>query len=191
MSTPTRFDPFIQAVARRAEGIYTKMAIRRDESQDLTRRRKDEGDTDASSLLWEDTTDVSVVALRGFLEDLLGLTHSDPHMNTDLLPLPPVPADQPTAPQTAASHAAQAYRNTGRVVHDENVEIVAPIPIITPSTSPTDVRLGDDFGEAERETMRGYLSDLANLERRGVEFLTLRRSLTFLESIDQAIKSAQ
>src|SRR3989338_1336313 len=133
MSTPTRFDPFIQAVARRAEGIYTKMAIRRDESQDLTRRRKDEGDTDASSLLWEDTTDVSVVALRGFLEDLLGLTHSGPHMNTDLLPLPPVPADQPTAPQTAASHAAQAYRNTGRVVHDENVEIVAPIPIITPS----------------------------------------------------------
>lgn len=191
MSTPTRFDPFIQAVARRAEGIYTKMAIRRDESQDLTRRRKDEGDTDASSLLWEDTTDVSVVALRGFLEDLLGLTHSDPHMNTDLLPLPPVPADQPTAPQTAASHAAQAYRNTGRVVHDENVEIVAPIPIITPSTSATDVRLGDDFGEAERGTMRGYLSDLANLERRGVEFLTLRRSLTFLESIDQAIKSAQ
>jgi hypothetical protein len=191
MSTPTRFDPFIQAVARRAEGIYTKMAIVRDESQDLTRRRKNEGDTDVSSALWEDTTDVSVVALRGFLEDLLGLTHSASQMNTDLLPLPPVPNDQPTAPQTAASHAAQAYRNTGRVVHDENVEIVAPIPIIPPSNSTTDVRLGDDFGEAERETMRGYLSDLVNLERRGVEFLTLRRSLTFLESIDQAIKSAQ
>lgn len=191
MSTPTRFDPFIQAVARRAEGIYTKMAIVRDESQDLTRRRKNEADTDASSALWEDTTDVSVLALRGFLEDLLGLTHSDPQMNTDLLPLPPVPADQPTAPQTAASHAAQAYRNTGRVVHDENVEILPITPIIPPSNPTTDVRLGDDFGEAERETMRGYLSDLVNLERRGVEFLTLRRSLTFLESIEEAINSVK
>ena len=189
MPTPTRFDPFIQAVARRAEGIYTKMAIRRDESQDLTKRRKNEGDTDTSSIPWEDTTDVSVLALRGFLEDLLGLTHSAPQMNTDLLPLPPVPNDQPTAPQTAASHAAQAYRNMGRVVHDENVEMAIPTPIIPPSD--TDVRLGDDFGEAERETMRGYLSDLVDLERRGVEFLTLRRSLTFLESIDQAIQSAR
>ncbi len=190
MSTPTRFDPFIQAVARRAEGIYTKMAIRRDESQDLTRRRKNQDDTASSPNLWEDTTEVSVVALRGFLEDLLGLTHSLPQMTTDSLPLPPVSADQPTAPQTASSHAAKAYRNTGRVVHDENVEIIAPVPVIPPSepVSDTAVRLGDDFGEAEREIMRGYLQDLVGLERAGVTFLTLRRSLTFLESIDQAIK---
>lgn len=191
MSTPTRFDPFIQAVARKAEGIYAKMAIRRDESQDLTRRKRNQGDADASPIPWEDTTEVSVMALRGFLEDLLGLTHSDPQMNTDLLPLPPVPTDQPTAPQTAASHAAQAYRNTGRVVHDENVQLTNPTPIIPAQTSDTEVRLGDDFGETEREMMRGYLSDLVNLERKGVEFLTLRRSLTFLESIKESINSVK
>lgn len=191
MSTPTRLDPFIQAVARKAEGIYTKMAIQRDESQDLTKRQKNDHDSEAGSALWEDTTDVSVVALKGFLEDLLGLSHSTPLTDTDILPLPPVPVDQPTAPQTAASHAAQAYRTTGRVVHDENVEIMAPSPIIPPSAPDNSVRLGDDFGDAERETMRGYLSDLAALERAGVTFLTLRRSLTFLESIDQAIKSVR
>lgn len=187
MPFPTRLDPFIQAVARRAEGIYTKMAIQRDESQDLTRRRKNEDHNDGSSALWEDTTDVSVVALRGFLEDLLGLVHQG-LLNSDNLPLPPVTVEQPTAPQTAASHAAEAYRTTGRVVHDENVEIVAPAPIIPPDNA---VRLGDDFGEAERELMRGYLQDLADLERVGISFLTLRRSLTFLESIDQAIKSVK
>lgn len=191
MSIPTRLDPFIQAVARKAEGIYTKMAIHRDESQDLTRRRKDHSDTDAAPMPWEDTTDVSVVALRGFLEDLLGLAHSGLQANSDILPLPPVSTEQPTAPQTAASHAAQAYRTIGRVVHDENVEIAAPSPIIPATTPDTDVRLGADFGEAERETMRGYLSDLVELERAGVTFLTLRRSLTFLESIDQAIKLAK
>jgi hypothetical protein len=189
MSIPTRLDPFIQAVARKAEGIYTKMAIQRDESQDLTRRRKNEDDTDGASIPWEDTTDVSVLALRGFLEDLLGIVHTAPQFDSDNLPLPPVQAEQPTAPQTAASHAAQAYRTTGRVVHDENVEMPTPSLMIPPSD--TAVTLGDDFGDAERETMRGYLQDLVRLERAGVTFLTLRRSLTFLESIDQAIKSAK
>lgn len=191
MPTPTRLDPYIQAVARKAENIYTKMAIRRDESQDLTRRQKNEGDADASSIPWEDTTDVSVVALRGFLEDLLGLNHASLQTGADDLPLPPVQAEQPTAPQTAASHAAYAYHTTGLVVHDENVEMTTPTPIIPPSASDTTVTLGDDFGEAEREIMRGYLSDLIELERAGITFLTLRRSLTFLDSIDQAIKSAK
>ena len=187
MPIPTRLDPFIQAVARRAEGIYTKMAITRDESQDLTRRKKDGGDGDKVSIPWEDTTDVSILALRGFLEDLLGLSHPSLQTGANDLPLLPVNAEQPTAPQTAASHAAQAYRNTGRVVHDENVEMPAPAPIIPPAASDTTVTLGDDFGEAERELMRGYLQDLVDLERKGVTFLTLRRSLTFLDSIHQAI----
>lgn len=190
MPIPTRIDPLIQAVARKAENIYTKMAIQKDESQDLSRRKKNESDADISSLPWEDTTDVSVVALRGFLEDLLGLTHSIPAINTDILPLPPVPdAAQATAPQTAASYAANAYRTTGRVVHDENVDL--PAPVIPDAVSDEEVRLSNDFGEAEKDAMRGYLADLKELERRGVGYLTLRRSLTFLESIALAIQDAK
>lgn len=183
-------DPLIQAVIRRAEAVYTKMAIRRDESQDLTRRKKNNDRGDISPIPWEDTTDVSVVALRGFLEDLLGLAHSDPLItsHSDLLPLPSTPSKQPMTPQTPASHAAEAYRSTGKAVHDENVESVAPAPIIPVSTGGTQVHLGDDFGAAEREMMHGYLKDLVILEGRGVVFLTLRRSLTFLESINQAIE---
>lgn len=191
MSIPTRFDPFIQAVSRKAEGIYTKMAIQRDESQDLTRRRKHEKDQDSASAAWEDSTDVSVIALRGFLEDLLGLAHSVPEIHNDDLPLPPIAATQPAAPATAASHAAQAYRTTGRVVHDENVEMDKVAPLIPPAAPESAVTLGDDFGEAEREMMRGYLQDLVDLEKAGITSLTLRRSLTFLESIDQAIKLAK
>lgn len=189
---PTRLDPLIQAVARKAENIYSKMAIRRDESQDLGKKKQGSGAEDLTPIPWEDTTDVSVVALRGFLEDLLGLAHTGT-LNSDILPLPTPPTPQPNAPQTAASHAANAYRATGRVVHDENVEIFEPSPIIpdAPLQSDTDVRLGDDFGEEERETMRGYLRDLTELERRGVTFLTLQRSLTFLESIRQAIELAK
>jgi len=191
MSTPpTRFDPFIQAIARRAEGIYTKMAIRRDESQDLTRRRRQDENAGEDSAFWEDTTDVSVIALRGFLEDLLGLKHSaDGQMTSDILPLPTPPDAQLSAPLTPASHAAGAYRATGRAVHDENVTVNASIPVVPPASSQDALRLGDDFGVEELAQMRGYLKDLAELQRRGVAQLTLRRSLTFLESIDQAIKA--
>ena len=189
MPIPTRIDPFIQAVARKAENIYTKMAIQRDESQDLARRKKNDGEAEYSPIPWEDTTDVSVVALRGFLEDLLGLAHTLPPIDTATLPLPPVPDTQPSAPQTAASYAANAYRTTGRVVHDENVDL--PMPVIPTEVSDEEVRLGNDFGDEERDSMRGYLEDLKDLERRGVGYLTLRRSLTFLQSIALAIEDAK
>ncbi len=182
MSTPTRFDPFIKSVARRAENIYSKMAIRRDESEDIGRRKKGERDAEFSSVPWEDTTDVSIQALRGFLEDLLGVAHPSDASTTLALPIPPV-SQSLSAPTTAASQAAMAYRTTGRVVHDENVDI--PPPVISPPTHA--VELGDDFGDTERDMMRDYINDLNGLEKRGISQLTLRRSLTFLESIRQAI----
>jgi hypothetical protein len=191
MPLPPRFDPIIETVTRRAENIYTKMAIRRDESQDLGRRKKDDGQNRSSSLPWEDTTDVSILALRGFLEDLLGLSHQSLQHNTDHLPLPVTTTEQPLSPQTAASHAAQAYRTMGRVVHDENVDKLNPILPAAPLVTENAVILGDGFGEAERKKMEGYLEDLVDLEQRGIEFLTLRRSLTFLESIEDAINSVK
>ena len=190
MTFPTRFDPFIQAVARQAESIYTKMAIRRDESENFGRKKRGEEQAAAKSIPWEDTTDVSILALRGFLEDLLGVGHSGQmEQTTGELPLRPVDdkEGQRLPPPSAASYAARAYRTTGRVVHDENV--TAPPPVITPPSD--NLRLGDDFGDAERDMMRGYINDLTALEQRGMTHLTLRRSLTFLESIHQAIESSK
>lgn len=184
MPSPTQFDPVIQAVARRAEKIYTKMGIRRDESEDLGRKKK--GDTDTPSPLWDDITEVSLVALRGFLEDLLGIGH----------PVPVSPASAPptasqNAPQTAAAHAAHAYQVTGKAVHDENIGTFAPPPAAPAESPPPAFQLGEDFGEAERDTLRGYIRDLTLLESRGIETLPLQRSLTFLDSIHQAITAAK
>jgi hypothetical protein len=189
MTFPTRLDPFIQAVARQAENVYTKMAIRRDESENFGRKKRGEDEALAKSIPWEDTTDVSILALRGFLEDLLGVGHSaDGGQVTGELPLPPVAdSQQSTSPKSAASYAARAYRTTGRVVHDENV--TAPPPVISSPSS--DIRLGDDFGDAERDMMRGYIDDLTAIEKSGITHLTLRRSLTFLESIHQAIENTK
>jgi hypothetical protein len=189
-STPTRFDPIIQAVSRRAETIYSKMGIRRDESEDLARKKKGNGDNEASSIPWEDTTEVSIAALRGFLQDLLGIAHT-----AQQAPIPPISGEEtlypqsaaappPHPPNAAAAKAAHAYQATGKAVHDRNVE-TPPAPPAESAT--TAVHLGDDFGEDEKEKIRGYIQDMTELEQRGITTLTLRRTLTFLESIHQAI----
>jgi hypothetical protein len=43
------------------------MAIRRDESENFGRKKRGENEASAKSIPWEDTTDVSILALRGFL----------------------------------------------------------------------------------------------------------------------------
>ncbi len=191
---PSGLTPIIRGVVRKAESVYSKMGIRRDESEDLTRKKRGNGDGEAKSIPWEDTTEVSIAALRGFLEDLLGLTHSDGTQET----VASIPPPQATAIEHAinptAARAANAYQSMGRVVHDKNVVTSIPLPDIPQSTEPKNTDktvLGDDFGEDERDRLRGYIADMAELERRGISMLTLRRSLTFLESIHQAIEDAK
>lgn len=193
MSTPTRFDPIIQAVTRRAEDIYSKMAIRRDESEDLGRRKKEEGDKADTSLLWEDTTEVTITALRSFLEDLLGTTHSTV---SPTAPHPQIQGSAESAEPTTPVHAVNpstarainAYHATGIAVHDHNIDIPPPPPT---QQSTSDVQLGSDFGTEEQERIRGYIVDMNTLEAKGILALTLKRSLTFLESIHQAIDEAK
>lgn len=180
-SSPTRFDPIIQAVTRRAEDIYTKMGIKRDESEDLNRKKRDNRPADSPSALWEDTTEVSLLALRGFLEDLLG-EHTGPVIPQQT---PPPPTTATTSP---AAKAASAYAATGHVVHDRNVEPETP-PSPPHNSSTSGFTLGDDFGEEERAMIRAYIKTLTALEARGQTTLTLRRSLTFLESIKEAIET--
>lgn len=164
--------------------------------------RKKDGSTE-TSVLWEDMTEVSLVALRSFLEDLLGIDHSVPITPPTILsPNVQPPPSPPASPShSLASHAAHAYETTGKAVHDENVAEKRGNNLITTDGSPSDsssgpslgtpsqagFSLGVDFGESERATLRGYIQDLTQLEQQGVETLTLQRSLTFLESIRQAI----
>ncbi len=187
---PPTLGPVIRAVARKAENIYSKMAIRRDESEDLGRKKKDSGDGEAKALPWEDTTEVSITALRGFLEDLLGVQHE--------IPMPPSTATLPAGTDSssgpsAAARAANAYQTTGRVVHDHNVDYTPPPHQSSPTTMSGDTTSGTtgltaNFSEEERARLKSYLLDLENLEQRGISTLTLRRSLTFLESVHLAIE---
>lgn len=174
--------------ARRIESSHTHMGIKRDESEDLTRKKKGQGHSNAHAIPWDDETDVSVQALHGFLEDLLGIAHA---------PLTNLPADTMSRQSSAitnnpSARAAHAYQTTGRAVHDHNVETQQPSASATasatlPIPAAENSALKGDFSEADKEKIRGFILRLTELQHRGIETLSLQRNLGFLDSIETAI----
>lgn len=192
----SRLDPLIKIVARHAENIHAKMDIRRDEST-INERNKRENDENAhQNIPWEDTTEVSTEALRNFLQELLGVSPAaampGPVSQDKPVSFPPHSAvPTPAHYDPSASRAVKAYQTTGKMVHDANVtgEAVTPRPEIPVSSA--SVSLSADFKDEELQQIRGYIEDLAALEKSGVTVLSLQRNMTFLESISQAIHLAR
>lgn len=162
----------------RVTSSNTRMEIKRDESQAQNRKAKDSDGDSYQSIPWEDTTEVTVSALRAFLHTLL---YGDEAQAASLAQTP--------LPSTRAGRAASAYQSTARAVHDPNV--VTPPPAV--ASPPVDMAEGDrpildeSFGEDERILIQTYLQDLSRLQGLGVEVLIIQRNLTFLEAIGESI----
>ncbi|MDY0029662.1 MAG: hypothetical protein RBR86_06940 [Pseudobdellovibrionaceae bacterium] len=176
------------------------MELRKDESEYYEGRKRDGGAQDVRSLEWEDTTIVSTLALANFLSALLGQSIAEhkpfsgkeergPENNPDTeISSQKLAAVEPAA-NTYIARATHAYQNTGRAVHDQNVE--EPPPVTTTSDGQEAiVSLGADFGEEERDRMRSFIVDLHDLEKRGVREISLLRTLNFLDSIAHGISDA-
>lgn len=199
----SRIDPLIQTITRTVEQTDPRMEIRKDESEYYEGRKRDGSAQDAQALEWEDTTIVSTLALANFLSALLGQqptsSSEEPSEKAETsedsgeLPEPEAPTPKPVSAEPATntyiSRATHAYQNTGRAVHDQNIE--EPPPVTTTSDGQEAiVSLGADFGDDERERMRGFITDLHDLEKRGVREISLLRTLNFLDSIEQGISDA-
>jgi hypothetical protein len=175
----SRLDPILKTITRRTEKADTRLAIRRDESKETGRRKGAHGADEFASVPWEDTASVSTASLKTFLQSLLG----------DGPPaVPDAPDENRHTPTTLGARAAGAYQSMGRAVHDRNVEAD---PASAPAPADTASALGHDFGDADLSRIRQFVSDLIDLERRGIHELTIQRSLTFLDSVQQGILLAQ
>lgn len=180
----SRLEPLLRPVTRRTESTDTRLAIRRDESKEQGGRKRGHSEADYTAIPWEDIAAVSTASLKTFLQSLL--LGSAPQAVAPAAPATPEPERH--SPTTLGARATGAYQTMGRAVHDRNVEIeVQPV-----AAAPADTTvLGGDFGEAELKQVRQFVSDLIDLERRGIHELTIQRSLTFLESVRQGIAQAQ
>ena len=163
----SRLESLFRSTFRPAAPTDSWMGIRREEAQherkdkNSDRHEDDEFDRD-------DSTDLSVAALRQFLESLF-----PPHAPQ---PVAPPPTEMPYPDQKTAA-AIHAYQSTARV----------PAPA-TPVPPPESAQLSP----VETATILAVLDDLNHLEQVGVETLTLRPESgeLFLDSIVRAVRVA-
>ncbi|HOO50550.1 MAG TPA: hypothetical protein PLK94_04590 [Alphaproteobacteria bacterium] len=182
----------IQTISRRVEKADPRMEIRKDESEYYEGNKKGGSGDNVHAMEWEDTTIVSTLALANFLTALLGPAKHSVPSETESGDEGKQKEETPEHHEpinTYISRATHAYQNTGRAVHDQNVE--DPLPITTTENSESMISLGADFGDLERERMREFISDLHSLEGTGVTEISLLRTLNFLDSIEQGIEMAR
>jgi hypothetical protein len=158
---------------RHVENANTRLEIRRDESENQRKKKDHDADGEYSAIPWEDIAFVSIASLRTFLESIV-TTETELDINSA-----PPPVNEATT--ALNQRAASAYQSVGRAVHDQNVT--------APAVAPTHIET--NFSDVELARVRIYISDLADLSRRGVTELGMQRSSTFLESIGEAIQKAK
>jgi hypothetical protein len=187
----SKLDPVsVPSQARKAESSDARMDIRRDESQTGGQKKGQQGDHAYTPIPWEDSAVVSTGGLKVFLQSLLqGATPQKQDSQTPNKTVEETITAAALPQDSRMGRAAQAYQTTGRAVHDRNIEDISPTPVPASAASET-VALGSDFTEDDLKSLRQFIADLSELERRGITEIPVERSLSFLEGIRRAISSA-
>ncbi len=173
--------PLFKTVFRETERTDARLEIRREEKQNNHKNKGRDKDTGEDNALWEDSTGVSVTALRTFLIGFLR------EKGGQSMPLGQAehPAQMASgeqgdlaAPSSAvAARAAQAYGATAAHTHH-----VQP-----PSPQETD-DLASLLESDEVRAIHRLITELVILERAGVETLTFQLNGTFLDSVAEAVR---
>ncbi len=174
--------PLFKTTFRQAEQTDTRQAIIREEKED-GRRKKDKKEERPGQDLWEDSTSVSVDALRTFLINFLkGAELTDKlNQNKDQPDLPPrrMPEER-TPANTATARALGAYQSIA-----DKVEPHHPVP---PPESPPQSD-ADKVGSSDIRLIHQLIADLEDLSSRGVQTVTIEPAGSFLEALENAVKA--
>jgi hypothetical protein len=181
---PINFGHVYSTTNRHTENSDARLDIRRHDP-DQQRRNKNQSDADDKPKFntYDDAV-VSVDALRLFLENFLK-THAASD-STDKTELPAKSFSREERPgqktlSAQASRAASAYQNTSsNTVKNANSHI---------ETSP-EPGSGPDLQTEEIKSIYVLLRDIRILQARGIKFLTIERSDTFLMSLSIAVTNA-
>ncbi|HEU4838757.1 MAG TPA: hypothetical protein VFS88_05025 [Micavibrio sp.] len=110
----SQLGPLFKTTLRQAEQADTRLQIRREEKDNPGKKQDSEEQAEETGGLWEDSTEVSVGALRTFLIEFLKgrgetgpETTSGEHENISIAN--PIAMESPPPADTAAARAAKAY----------------------------------------------------------------------------------
>ncbi len=173
---------------RQAEKSDTRLEIRRDEKQDQGKKQEFDTTDEESSAFWEDSTTVSVEALKAFLVEFLKSRGDEvpetAQAATEDAFVPPAPEYRPPV-NTRTARAVKAYSSMA-------AQVSAPVPpqnSADSDTAPEEVDLVGLLAADEVRTMHVLISELDALTRRGVQTLTIEKAETFLEALVLAVRA--
>lgn len=179
----SQLGPLFKTAFRKAEQSDARLEIRREEKEHQKKKEEEKEEVLSDDDLWNDTTIVSLQALRTFLIDFLKskgdqLTEEEintPSVFSSLTPTAPPPADALNARAHKAYAAMSAY--------------AAPVsgPSTTPENKPETKNLSDLLAVDELRTMHILIRELDGLAAKGVQTLTIEKDETFLKALVQAV----
>lgn len=178
----SRLDALFRAMPRHAEQIDTRQYIRPKTSDD-DRPKKDGNAKPDDQDLWEDHTDISLAALRAFLEAMISGGDEGVRKEGQDEEGPgaaPSAADKRRSPD--ASKAASAYQKTYRATHTGG-EIDGVDIDMANYHQPAAALV-----EADRKMIDDLLNDIAFLAARHITSLQIVRGDSFAQSLVEAIK---
>lgn len=167
---------------RQAESADTRLGIRRDEKHEQNKKDHPEKEEEDESLLWNDSTTVSVEALKTFLNEFLKTKNIEPETQASGTSQEDTYRPEPLKPTTTI--AARAMKAYGSYVDHEPA-----VPPVEPQEQETPEDLSALLRTDEVRTMYGLIRELTALHNRGVEFLTIGKADTFLEALVIAVEN--
>lgn len=179
----SQLGPLFRTHLRQAEKSDARLEIRRDEKQGQGKRQEEEQEDSAGSDLWEDSTNVSVEALKTFLIQFLKSRGDEvpeaPEAASDSETVTLTPEYRPPA----SNRAAQAVRAYGAMA-------TQPPPAPPPAEQAAQpVDLVSLLAADEVRTMHVLITELEALSRQGVQTLTIEKADTFLEALVLAVRA--
>lgn len=185
----TQLGALFKTTLRQAEQADTRLQIRREDKENQGKKDDPEEAPVDTSALWEDSTEVSVGALRTFLlEFLKGRGEAAPEAeaiideNTSIMS-GLTPEYRPPVTNKAA-RAVKAYSSL-------QTQNYGPPPVVAaaPAEPSGDVDLVSLLQADEVRTIHVLITELDQLAQKGIQTLTIEKADTFLESLVMAVRA--
>ena len=186
----SQLGPLFKTTLRQAEQADTRLQIRREEKDNPGKKQDSEEQAEETGGLWEDSTEVSVGALRTFLIEFLkgrgenvpeeGSANSRNSIISNPLEV------KSSAPDTPAARAAQAYSSVQTQTY--NAPHVPAAPLEPPAE---DVDLVSLLEADELRTIHVLIRELDQLAGKGVQTLVIEKADSFLQALVAAVRLAK
>ncbi len=191
----SQLGPLFKTTLRQAERVDARLEIRREEKDTPNKKHDFEKDDESGGGLWEDSTSVSIEALRNFLIGFLQSRGEDPPGIKSSAPAAPAAAHEGAAPQAQPAPPANAKAARAAQAYSAQAAHAAPPPLPPPpekddtaSSSESPVNLADLLAADELRTMHALIHELDMLARRGVQMLTIEKAESFLQALVAAVE---